>query len=377
MQAELLQGFMREISYWTLGENKPKQSQFQGSIWFKMGKNERKSILSLVNLAQHEVPCLLVFEAGAEIARLRPKSCLTRRNKSLAKSANGGYKEQLGIQSGSHCDGGPRYVFRWISMALSLRQKAIIVLLLIYWPSLFVLAHTPIPDVVRQADVSDKGLHFLAYLVLVFLFWSAISPHKKVNWRKPRVWWILLLVSGYGLIDELLQKFVGGRTCDATDFVADLVGTLASLVVLSVFDFWTASIVVTGGSIFILTNLTRVNPADLLPVTSTVFYLSAYAFFTVLWIRYIQFWQKSETLGRWVVTALAAPIGLFLAAKLGSIVLGRHFGMRHVILSATAVAVVVGTVLAVRLRKKQISKIKTCPFGKLRAGSERSRRMQN
>jgi len=28
MQAELLQGVMRRISDWTLGENKPKQSQF-------------------------------------------------------------------------------------------------------------------------------------------------------------------------------------------------------------------------------------------------------------------------------------------------------------------------------------------------------------
>jgi len=268
-------------------------------------------------------------------------------------------------------------VFRLISMALLPRQKLIIILLLIYWPSLFVLAHMPIPGLVREAGVSDKGLHFLAYLVLVFLFWSAINPHKKVNWRKPRVWWVLLLVSGYGLIDELLQKCVAGRTCDATDFVADLAGMLTSLLVLLVFDFWTASIVVTGGSIFILTNLTRVNPADLLPITSTVFYLSAYAFFTVLWIRYIQFWPKFEILGRWLATALAAPIGLLLAAKLGSIVLGRHFGMRQVIVSATAVAVVVGTIFVARLCKNRMSKIKTCPFGKLRAGSERSRRMHN
>jgi hypothetical protein len=338
--------------------NKAKQSQFQNPIWFKMGKNERESILGLVDVAQHEVSSLLVFEAKAEVPDLGRRTCLTRRNKSLAKSPNGDYKEQLGIQSGSHCDGGPRYVFRWISMALLPRQKLIIILLLIYWPSLFVLAHMPIPGLVREAGVSDKGLHFLAYLVLAFLFWSAINPHKKVNWRKPRVWWVLLLVSGYGLIDELLQKGVAGRTCDATDFVADLAGVLTSLVVLSVFDFWTASIVVTGGSIFILTNLTRVNPADLLPITSTVFYLLAYAFFTVLWIRYIQFWQKFETPGRWLATALAAPIGLLLAAKLGSIVLGRHFGVRHVIASTTAVAVVVGTIFVARLCKNRMSKLK-------------------
>jgi len=214
------------------------------------------------------------------------------------------------------------------------------------------------PGLVRQAGVSDKGLHFLAYLILVFLFWSGLNPDKKVSWPKPRVWWVLLLFSGYGLIDELLQKFVGGRTCDATDFVADLAGVLAGLLVLSVFDFQTASIIVTGGSIFILENLTRVNPAELLPVTSTVFYISVYALFTVLWIRYIHFWQEFETVGRWLAMALSAPIGLLLAAKLGSLALGRHFGMQHVIISATAVAIVVGIILVFRLRRNQMSKFK-------------------
>jgi hypothetical protein len=36
-----------------------------------MGKNERESILSLINLAQYEVSSLLVLEAKAEVARLR------------------------------------------------------------------------------------------------------------------------------------------------------------------------------------------------------------------------------------------------------------------------------------------------------------------
>jgi VanZ family protein len=297
-----------------------------------------------------------VFEAKAEVGRLRRKTCPTWRNKSLAKSANGGYKEQLVIFSGSHCDRGPWYAFRWISMALSRRQKVIVILLIVYWPSLFVLAHMPIPELVRRAGVSDKGLHFLAYLILVFLLTSAISPYKKVNWRRPMAWWVLLVVSGYGLMDEVLQKYVGGRTCDATDFLANLAGTLTSLALVSVFDFWTTCVVVTGGGIFILTNLTRVDPADLLPITSTVFYISAYGFFTMLWIRYIQLWRKFEILGRWLVTALAAPVGLLLAAKAGSVVLGRSFGMRDVVLSAAAIAVVVGTVFVVRMLHRRYAK---------------------
>ena len=54
-------------------------------------------------------------------------------------------------------------------MALSLRRKLTVIVLALYWPSLFILAHIPIPKVVREADVSDKSLHFLAYLLLTFL----------------------------------------------------------------------------------------------------------------------------------------------------------------------------------------------------------------
>ena len=92
-------------------------------------------------------------------------------------------------------------------MVLSRRQKLTIISLLFYWPGVFILAHIPIPQLVYKAQVSDKSLHFLAYLVLVFLLWFAISPNKKVNWRKAAVWWILFVVVLYGVVDELLQGY--------------------------------------------------------------------------------------------------------------------------------------------------------------------------
>ena len=321
-----------------------------------MGKNGREFVVSLGNFTHHEVSSLPAFEVKAEIARLLARTALAWRNKSLAKSADGSYKGRLGIRGRSRRGGGGRCVFRLISMAVSRLQKLMIVLLLVYWPALFVLAHMPIPRLVREAGVSDKGLHFLAYLILVFLLTSAISPYKKVSWRRPMVWWVLLVVSGYGVVDELLQKYVGGRTCDATDFLANLAGTLTSLALVSVLDFWTACVVVAGSGIFILTNLTRVNPADLLPITNTVFHLSAYASFTVLWIRYIQLRLKFKTGGGWLATAFAAPLVLLLAAKLGSMVLRRHFGMRDVVLSAAAIAVVVGAVFTVGLLCRKATK---------------------
>ncbi len=70
------------------------------------------------------------------------------------------------------------------SMTLSHQQKITAVLLVFYWIVLFVFAHIPIPKVVREADVSDKSLHFLVYLILVFLLWFTVSDGKKMRARQ-------------------------------------------------------------------------------------------------------------------------------------------------------------------------------------------------
>jgi len=243
-----------------------------------------------------------------------------------------------------------------ISMSLSRQQKIIIVSLIFYWPVLFILAHIPIPHLIREADVSDKGLHFLAYLILTFLLWSAINPNKKVIWR-PRVflsktragaWWILLIVVLYGICDEALQSFVRGRSCDIKDLVVDLAGSLTGLILLSIFISQPAFLIVTGITIFGLTNISRVNIADLLPVTNTVFHFFAYALFTLLWIQYIRHFPKLVTPKRkWLIVVLILPAGLLLAVTLGSSILGRSFPRTDVIVSAVGIAAVVGIILVI------------------------------
>jgi len=236
------------------------------------------------------------------------------------------------------------------SMALSRRQKLTIIALALYWPGLFILAHIPIPQLVRKADVSDKGLHSLAYLILTFLLWSAINPDKKVNWRKATAWWILLVVVLYGICDEVLQRFVQGRSCDAMDFVADLAGTLTGLILLSIFTFWPACLVVTGIIIFGLNNIARLNISELLPVTNKVFHLFAYALFTLLWIQYLDnFPSLNAPKSKWLMGALILPIGFLLAVKLSSLVLGRSFTIVDVLVSVVGIAAVVSTFFLITL----------------------------
>ena len=245
-------------------------------------------------------------------------------------------------------------------MALSHRQKLTIISLLFYWPVIFILAHVPIPLFVRRAGVSDKSLHFLAYLILVFLLWFAISPDRKVNWRKAAVWWILLVMVWYGAFDEWLQVYVG-RNPDVMDFFADLVGALAGLILLSIFSFWSASLVVTGITIFLLTNLARANPAELLPITNAVFHPFAYGFFTMLWIRHIHhFLSMKAPQPKWLIVASALPIAFLLSVKLFSVISGRYFGVWDVIISIVGIAAVVVTVFLIALfRKTQETRLKT------------------
>ena len=223
-------------------------------------------------------------------------------------------------------------------MTLSLRQKLIIISLLLYWPAIFVLAHIPIPQLVYKAQVSDKTLHLITYLILVFLLWFAVSPDKKVNWGKATVWLVFLVTAGYGGVDELLQGYVG-RSCDIKDFLANLVGVSGGLILFSFLTFWPALLAVTGITIFCLTNLARANLTELVPVTNAMFHLLAYAVFTMLWIRQIHPLPSKTSMPKRLIIALAVPIGLLLVVKLFSVVSGRYFTVFDVIISGAGIAI--------------------------------------
>jgi hypothetical protein len=247
---------------------------------------------------------------------------------------------------------------RLFLMALSRQQKVTIISLVSYWLTLFILTHIPVPLFVREAGVSDKSLHLLAYLILVFLFWFAISPDKKVNWRRPAVWWVLFVIVAYGILDEWLQGYVEGRSRDLMDFVADLAGTLTGLIMFSFFTFWAAALLVVGTVIFGLTNITRANLADVMPTTNAMFHLFAYPIFTMLWVRYVQLFPSLRPpKPKWLLTALAAPMGLLLTVKLFSVILGKDFAVPDIIISVAGIVVVAATIyLAALFRKTQDTK---------------------
>ncbi|MFA5424723.1 MAG: VanZ family protein [Phycisphaerae bacterium] len=206
-------------------------------------------------------------------------------------------------------------------MALSRRQKVVLAALLLYWPAIFIGTHIPMPRIpvwAGQIPLSDKVMHFIAYLFLSFLLWLAINPDRKVHWRKPAVWWVLFIVVWYGVIDEWLQMYVG-RDTDVRDFFADLAGAITGLLILTFVHFWAASLVITGGAIFAVTIILRSQP----PVQGLRIDLFicgfAYLFFTLLWLRFIHhFLPVKPPQGKWLFGAIAMPMGFMAIVELFS-----------------------------------------------------------
>jgi len=214
--------------------------------------------------------------------------------------------------------------------------------LVLYWPALFVLTHIPIPHVVQEADVSDKSLHFLAYLILTFLIWSAVYGDRKVKWSRAGPWFVLLTVCAFGILDEWLQGYVAGRSCDVKDFFMDLAGALTGLVLCSFLSFWPAGLLVVATLIFGVTNVTQANLTDLLPVTNVIFHFLAYAVLTAQWIRCVNLFsiiKASKAKG--FLLGLAGPSGFLIIVELFSVITGKDFALYEIIISFGAIAAIV------------------------------------
>jgi VanZ family protein len=248
-------------------------------------------------------------------------------------------------------------------MALTRRRKTVLAVLVLYWPVLFVLTHIPVPEVVRAAHMSDKSLHLLAYGILAFLLWSVVGGGEKVNWREPTVWCVLVGMMAYGLVDEWLQRYVAGRSTDGRDLLADGIGTVAALAVLTVLGFWPASLIVAGTTIYTLNVLTRANVTALVPVTSTVFHCVSYAIFALLWMGYMRHALSVRRAGRvWAVIASSVPAALLLVTTLSAVVSGKAFEGWDVAAGAAGIlCAVVAVSVAGRCGRKERKAVELMP----------------
>ncbi|MBN1362662.1 MAG: VanZ family protein [Sedimentisphaerales bacterium] len=225
-------------------------------------------------------------------------------------------------------------------MPMVRRQKTLILTLVLYWPAMFVLTHIPVPQVVREAHVSDKNLHFLTYMILAFLLGWAWRSGGNADGRRRVGRWVFLVVMAYALCDEGLQYFVAGRSPDRADLLANTCGTLAGLAVTSFVSFWPGSLIVTGTSIYTLGVLTRANLTRLLPVTSTALHLVTYGLFTLLWMGYLNQSPRGKRPDRtWVFRSSLAPVLLLLVTKISAVVSGKELEAWEIVAAIGGMAV--------------------------------------
>ncbi len=79
----------------------------------------------------------------------------------------------------------------------------------------------------EEVPFHDKGIHFMEYGALAFLVAHAVvrTYRRDVG---VRTWLFAVGVAvAWGLLDEIHQAFVPGRTADLLDLAADSVGAVA------------------------------------------------------------------------------------------------------------------------------------------------------
>jgi VanZ family protein len=110
------------------------------------------------------------------------------------------------------------------------RRRFLGVAVAVYWTTLLIATHVPVPGSTDSIPGADKAAHFVGYGVLGLLvtLWIALR-------RRLRVHHLLLIIVGlaaYAALDELLQVPVG-RTCDLADWMWDVIGSCVGALLIA------------------------------------------------------------------------------------------------------------------------------------------------
>jgi hypothetical protein len=111
---------------------------------------------------------------------------------------------------------------------------------------------------------------------------------------------------------------------------------------LTIFPSWPALLTVTGITIFSLTNFVRADLSELMPVTNDTFHFFSYAFFAILWVRYIsRLLQTGISRLKWWAPAFALPLALLIVVKIGSVFCGKKIERWDVIIAVVGITTAV------------------------------------
>lgn len=230
-------------------------------------------------------------------------------------------------------------------MALLQRHKITIAITTAYCLVLATVTHIPMPNWARKTGFSDKTMHCLAYFVLVCLLWFAVSPDKKANWRRLRVWLVLLIIIAYGILDEILQGFTG-RSASVADFVADILGALTGFAVVSFLSLPHTMLLLAAISMFLVPSIAKSGLVISAGLCDKGINFMAFAFLTVAWIQYKRV-VLNLNLGRisFIITSLTLPVMVLICVKLFCVFKDISFGYSSIVAAAFGILAMVFVML--------------------------------
>ena len=82
-------------------------------------------------------------------------------------------------------------------------------------------------EVQSSVNLSDKLIHFFCFLYLIIISWLSRITSKELL--------LYVIVLAYGILIEIVQRFLPYRSFEYLDIFADSVGIIAGLIIIKIF----------------------------------------------------------------------------------------------------------------------------------------------
>jgi VanZ family protein len=114
---------------------------------------------------------------------------------------------------------------------LKLHPKLFHFALISYLLLIFIASSIPGEEIPKIGfEFSDKLIHAVVYLILFILFFYSLKYQtKSVKLRNNAIMFAGIFSALYGVTDEIHQKFVPMRSCEFSDWVADVTGVILGI----------------------------------------------------------------------------------------------------------------------------------------------------
>lgn len=117
---------------------------------------------------------------------------------------------------------------------MKLHPKLFHFALISYLLLIFIASSIPGEEIPKIGfEFSDKLIHAVVYLILFILFFYSLKYQtKSVKLRNNAIMFAGIFSALYGVTDEIHQKFVPMRSCELSDWIADVTGVVIGFVLV-------------------------------------------------------------------------------------------------------------------------------------------------